>query len=196
MTVLAIAVTLFGVLSLFNLLLALGLARKLRQGSAEPAHAHAPFPAGAFASTGGGSSKAPALSAGTPLPHASELGHDGRPLLVGFFSSTCKACPEHLPRFREFAETFPGDAVAVLNGDPDALKSYVAALGPGIRNVSDTTAHGLLSDAVELRAWPSFVIADAGGGVRTTGLDVRLLDLSGVHAPQVVSEIAAGAGSR
>ena len=188
MTVLAIAVTLFGALSLFNLLLMLGLARRLRQGSAEPAHAAAPFPAGTVTSTGG-SSKAPALSPGTPLPHAAELGHEGRPLLVGLFSSTCKACPEHLPRFREFAEAFPGDAVAVLNGEPAALKSYVAALGPGIRTVTDTTADGLISDAVELRAWPSFIIADAAGGVRTTGLDVRLLDLAGGF-------VAAAAGSR
>lgn len=190
MTVLAVAVALFGVLSLFNLLLTLGLGRRLRQGSAAPAPTDGSIPAGAFSTAGGGSAKAPALSPGTPLPHTAELGHAGRPLLVGFFSSTCKACPEHLPRFREFAETFPGDAVAVLSGEPDALQPYVAALGPGVRTVPDAVGDWLISEAVELRAWPSFIIADADGGVHTTGLDVRLLDVSGVHRTH------AGAGHR
>jgi hypothetical protein len=163
MIALATAVTLFGALSLINLLLTLGLVRRLRQFTAQPRPAGADLPV-------------PELDLGGPLPLAGQVGQDGRPLLIGFFSAGCKACPDHIAPFRAYAEAFPGDAVAILEGGPQATAKYVPGLGDGIRTISNATEAGLLSEAIGLRAWPSFVVVDETGRVRSKALSVNALD--------------------
>lgn len=172
MIVLATAVTLFGALSLLNLLLTLGLARRLRQSSSllRPADAELLLPR---------------LGLGAPLPLADRVGQGSRPLLVGFFSAGCKACPDHVAPFRAYAEGFPGEAVAILEGGPEADAKYGPGLGDGIRLVSNATEGEPLSVAFGLRAWPSFVIVDETGRVRSTALSVDDLDSTALGRAEV-----------
>ena len=178
MIALTTAVTLFGALSLINLLLTLGLVRRLRQSSARPLTAGADLPV-------------PELGLGTPLPLADQVGQGGRPLLVGFFSAGCKACPDHVDPFRAYAEAFPGDAVAILEGGSEAVAKYAPGLGDSIRTVANATDTGLLSDAFGLRAWPSFVVVDETGRVRSKALSVNALDPAALH--QTAHPAVAGA---
>ena len=163
MIVLATAVTLFGALSLINLLLTLGLVRRLRQSSPQlrPTDSNLLLPG---------------LTLGAPLPLADQFGQDGRPLLVGFFSAGCKACPDHVAPFRAYAEAFPGDAIAILEGGSEADAKYGPGLGDAVRMVSNGTEGIPISVAVGLRAWPSFIVVDEAGRVLSTALSVNDLD--------------------
>ena len=163
MIVLATAVTLFGALSLLNLLLTLGLVRRLRQSISSLRSADADL-------------LLPRLGLGTPLPLADQVGQGGRPMLVGFFSAGCKACPDHVAPFRAYAEAFPGEAVAILEGGPDVDAKYGPGLGDGVRLVSNATEGEPISVAFGLRAWPSFLVVDETGHVRSTALSVNALD--------------------
>lgn len=170
MTVLATAVTLFGALSLVNLLLTLGLVRRLRQSSALPQPAGPDLPL-------------PLLGLGAPLPLADQVGQDDRPLLLGFFSAGCKACPDHVAPFRAYAQAFPGEAVAVLEGGPESVAKYGPGLGDDIRSILNLTDAGLISEAFGLRAWPSFVVVDETGRVRSKALSVNALDPIALSRP-------------
>lgn len=192
MTALATAVALFAALSLINLLLTLGLVRRVRQ-----AQGMSPQSSAGHAQPAGSNLPVPGISPGAPLPLGDHLGYDGRrPLLVGFFSSGCKACPDHIEPFRAYARDFPGDVVAVLDGQ-DAPAKYAPGLGADIRTISNVTKTGTVSNAIDLHAWPSFIVVDGTGRVHSTALSVSALDPTAPPAiPADTALATATAGSR
>ncbi|MEU8407785.1 redoxin family protein [Micromonospora sp. NPDC048842] len=174
MTLLTAAVTIVGLLCLFDLVLTLGVIRRLRHHSEllskRPAAAE-PFqpikvPVGGTVG-----------DFTTTTVDGSVLTRDGlRPgTLVAFLSTTCPACAEQLPTFIERISASSGTrdmVVAVLSGEEPALESMRAQLEPHAMVVIESPI-GPVSSAFEVSVLPSFVVLDAGGLVRDMGVDAE-----------------------
>src|SRR5918999_4893298 len=132
----AISVVTLGGLSLLNLALLLGVARRLNQLAdrrPDPAAVVSP-PVPAPPALGARLREfTVAGTAGEQLRSADMRG----PTLVGFFAMGCPPCKELAPRFIDFASTFPGgrDHVwAVIEGEQED-PAWLAALLGRVANV-------------------------------------------------------------
>lgn len=171
MFALTAAVVFFGCMSLLNLVLFVGLVRRLRAGSA------------GHDSSAGSSAGRSAHVTGIPIgASAPDLGVEslaGRSQLIGIFSTDCGACPDYLPRFRSRATKFDGAAVAILGGSAAKHDIYREQLGSQVTVIADVgagpMASGPLAAAFEVTKWPSFFIVGPDGLVTASGPDgVRL----------------------
>ncbi|WP_431919655.1 peroxiredoxin family protein [Nonomuraea jabiensis] len=127
MPYLTAAVVLIGVLCVLNLLLTLGLMRRIRQlGEGNVQHAGPPL----------------ALGPGSPIGEFAAVTVDGEPVshdsiagLVGFFSAGCEPCHKLLPQFVAHARALGRQNVlAVVAGDDAEM---VTALTPVARVVEE-----------------------------------------------------------
>ncbi|MEV6586998.1 hypothetical protein [Streptomyces acidicola] len=174
MSYLAVAVTGAGLLCLLNLVLALGVIRRLREHSEQLAHLngtgapdHAILPAGAMV----GSFTAEAAS-GIPLTDADLA--DGT--LVAFFSPTCKPCGEKVPGFVAALADRPEEKdrfLAVVVGDAETsapMLASLASVAPAVREEED----GPVGTAFAVRAYPASarVSRDADGRLLVARTDV------------------------
>ncbi|MFB1046828.1 TlpA family protein disulfide reductase [Streptomyces chrestomyceticus] len=171
MSILVAAVTLVGLLALLNLILMLGVLKRLREHTERLA-----YPMGR-----------PSLSKGAQVGEFAVMTVDGESLcreqlsvetLVGFFSPTCGPCKVELPRFVEFARTFPGgrsQVLAAVIGTPESTAEMAAILGPVARVVIEETG-GALSSAFQAQATPVVltVIQDRHGRLVVQDDDVKL----------------------
>ena len=160
--VLSAAVTVVGLLGLLNLLLTLGLVRRLRELEAGPAAT--PPRAGGLV-----------VSAGAAVETHATVDVAGRPVLlpdpdastvVGFFATDCPSCADSIPAF--LARAGRDRTVAVVTGPRDDDDAYVRRLAPAGRVVADGDADGLVG-AFQVRAYPAFVRLDPDGTVRASG---------------------------
>lgn len=167
------ATVLFGIITLLNLVLTVGLVRKLR---AEPVHAAHSSGTGSGGQPGG-------LHLGDAAPDLGAFATAGGRTLVGIFSTDCGACPDYLPRFRQRAESFDGAAVAILGGKAPKVDQYRDALGSQVVLVPDAgdgpMASGALTAGFEITVWPSFFLLDEDGTVTAAGTS----DVLDVHEP-------------
>jgi hypothetical protein len=160
------AVVVLAVLSLVNLLLILGVVRRLRDYDARLA---------------GGGLDGPALmrvEVGARVPDVTTQAVDGQavrlpagePALVGFFSPECDACHERLDDFRRAVAAHRGPAVAVVVRDG----GDVAALSAGLTGVSVVVEDlgGPVTAAFGVQAFPMFVHLDADGRVLARGYEL------------------------
>ncbi|MCO6007795.1 TlpA family protein disulfide reductase [Actinoallomurus purpureus] len=161
MPYLAAAVVLIGLLCVLNLILTLGLIRRLRgHGAAQPQHAGPPTVLkpgsriGDFATT---------TTEGEPVSHEDLIG------LVGFFSAGCEPCHDLAPRFARLATGLP--RLAVVTGDDPEL---VTVLSPAARVVVEDY-DGVVSCAFQNTWTPALYLIDAEQRVVATG--GRLEDL-------------------
>lgn len=93
--------------------------------------------------------------------------------LVGAFSPHCPACAERLPAFVDFAATFTGgrdQVIAVLAGEETETTTYRAQLEPVARVVIEPAIGGEICTALEFRAFPAFGILDEAGKVVSNGV--------------------------
>lgn len=174
MAYLTAAVILVGVLCLLNLVLTLGVIRRLREHSEQ-------------LSAAGGAGPKPILSAGEPIGEFEATTADGAVVsrstlldgeshLVGFFSVNCQFCKEQLPRFVEYARGVAGGrqrvlAVVVDDGDTSEL---VSALDPVARLVLEPH-DGPLATAFGVTGSPAFCRVAEDGTVADSGYDLRAL---------------------
>ncbi|WP_340383901.1 TlpA disulfide reductase family protein [Streptomyces sp. SS7] len=159
---------LLGVLSLFNLVLSLGLIRRLREDTAKTAARSAGPPVMHAAGERVGAFRATATD-GAMLSDALLR---GAPTLVGAFAQGCPECEERLPLFAEYAAGFqggPGHVVAVLVGDPDALRDKIAMLEPVARVVLEGK-DGAVGSALGVRGYPAFGVLDDQAVVQASGV--------------------------
>lgn len=80
--------------------------------------------------------------------------------LVGFFSPTCPPCREKLPRFVAHARTFPGGrdrVLAAVVGDLDGNADMIRALTPVARVVVEKNNEEPLGAAFRVMGFPSVV---------------------------------------
>ncbi|WP_051366707.1 TlpA family protein disulfide reductase [Hamadaea tsunoensis] len=160
------AATVFTVaLTLVNLLLLLGVIRRLREPSA------AGPVSGALVMARAGSRPATVTAYavdGTVVSHDDLAGK-----LLGFFTPGCPACVERLPEFLARARRrSPDQVVAVLVGEPEELTDMVGRLR-GIAQVVVEPPQGPVAEAFEVQGFPAVALLDAAGTVAFSSTDFR-----------------------
>lgn len=142
-----VAIVMLTLLGLLNLLLTLGLARRIRE---EPPAVM--LPPGARVDT-------------TFEP----------PTLVGFFSPGCGPCHERLPEFVARARRAPaGRTVAVVVGDGERADDMVTTLGGAVSTVVEPGG-GTLSTAFGVKGFPAFALVGDGGRIEASGTDLAAI---------------------
>ena len=167
MTYLASAVALVGAIGLLNLVLILGIIRRLREHTALLSR-----------SSGGGADGV--LAAGETVADFAVrtasgelLSRDriGRDAVVAFFSPNCRPCRERMPEFAAYAKGLAGGdtpVVAAVTGD----ESEGAELIAGLRPVADVVVGEeavRLATAFGVQGYPSFYLMEENGRVAASG---------------------------
>ncbi|MER7277024.1 TlpA disulfide reductase family protein [Dactylosporangium sp. NPDC000244] len=158
-TVLLVAVLLLAVLTVFNLVLVLGVIRRLRAFEGRPDAGPPMLTAPAGTRVGDFTSS---------TVDGSEVSLGSR-ALVGFFSTTCPACHERLGDFREAAARHSGAAFAVVVRDGGGVEPMLAGLGDTPVVVEDPD--GPVASAFGVQGFPAFVLVRAGV-IESTGVQV------------------------
>ncbi|NEA35961.1 redoxin domain-containing protein [Streptomyces sp. SID13031] len=170
MAILTAAVVLVGVLVLFDLLLTLGLVKRVRTHAEvldklvnarpgpqlEPGRLPPGTVVGEFAAT---------TSDGLEVSRASFT--DGA--VLGFFSTWCETCAEQLPGFLAFAEPLGRERVlAVVHGGEDQLPGLIAKLSK-VAQVVVEPDNGPIAKAVGVDAMPTMAVIDKHWRVTSSG---------------------------
>ncbi|MFE0420956.1 TlpA family protein disulfide reductase [Streptomyces sp. NPDC058953] len=161
---------LVGVLCLFNLVLCIGIIRRLREGSDGAGQELVPQ---VMRAPGERVTRFSAVT--TAGASVSEQMLIGDPTLVAAFAQGCPECEEGLPLFAEYAATFPGAprrVVAVLVGDPDAMRDKVAMLEP-VAHVVLEGKDGPVGSALGVRGYPAFGVLDDHAVVQASGIRIE-----------------------
>ena len=167
--VLLVAVIALTVLTLVNLLLVLGLVRRIREYEARglpesgpPSEVMKPVGAriGAFSTRS---------VDGADVSNATLAG----PSFAGFMSPGCDACHERLDDFRKAAAAHDGPVLAVVVRDGGDTGELAAALRE-VATVVVEDIGGPVSAAFGVSGFPVFALLDAGGKVRASGYELPL----------------------
>jgi hypothetical protein len=165
MPYLAAAVVLLGVLCLLNLLLTVGILRRMRAQTGQ-----ADWHPGQLFALGPGSPVgefAAVTTAGEPVAHDTLTG------TVGFFSTGCEACHDLLPRFVEHArESGREDVLAVVGGDDAEL---IQALTPVARVVVADLDGGPVARAFQNTWTPALYLVGDDHRIAATGARIEEL---------------------
>jgi hypothetical protein len=164
MPYLAAAVALFGLLAAVNLLLTIGVVRRLREQTTELAELRARAPMGGDeTSLPVGATVAP-FEVATVDAHTVSLASLGERPLVGFFSPSCKPCNERLPGFVQHAGSRPGgrdNVLAVVAGTLEGSVEYVEQLR-AVATVVVEPDQGPVQKAFGVTGFPSFLLLREG----------------------------------
>ncbi|MBO3741491.1 TlpA family protein disulfide reductase [Actinoplanes flavus] len=155
-------VAVLSAISVLNLLLTLGIIRRLRS---RPMNQPVDYPG--------------VLPAGTVLEDFAARDLRGRPVsrdelsgrtLVGFFSPGCSSCLDRLPDFVAVSAAFGRErSWAVLLGDVASAGEYLPSLEP-VARVVPQDPDGPLISAFSVSAFPTFFVVDATGRILASGL--------------------------
>lgn len=162
---------LVGVLVVVDLVLTLGVVRRLRH--------HAALIGQALDGHDGGVRDF-MLPNGSPLPKLRATTVDGTaapdagPLLIGFFSPTCRACVQRLPGFVEYAKAFNGRVLGVAVGPVDDVTDIVDTLRP-VADVVAEPVDGPLATVLRVKGLPAMATVDADGRVTASGFELTAL---------------------
>lgn len=182
MAVLVTALISVGVVCALDLVLTLGVIKRLRDHTEQLAKA-------------AGVGRAPIIDVGEEVGEFSTATVDGERLnrealvdetLVAFFSPTCEPCKAKLPKFREYAAALPGGSrrvLAIVVGDEEESAAFVSDLSPVARVVVETH-EGALSTAFKAQAYPTVltVAPDSTGRVVVRSNRVDLSQAAAVAA--------------
>jgi len=163
---LTLAVILVGALCVFDLVLSLGIIRRLREQNETLARLSARHvgsdatvpvgePVGEFTATTLGGAV------------VSRDGSD-RHRLVGFFSPGCRPCEEQLPEFVQRATEFPGHVLAVVVAENGHADEYAGRLAP-IADVVVEPSAGPLAHAFAVTSVPALCLVASNGTVVASG---------------------------
>jgi len=178
MALLSATVLIVAALCLVNLVLVLGILRRLREHAERLDEHH---------SGHGGQRDEPMASVDSTVQEFTAVAADGTALsrgwldgvvLVGFFSLSCKPCRDFLPRFVEAASRHPGGrarTLAVVVGASDeAAAPFVAALRP-VATLIREGEQGPTMNAFGVRGFPAFALVEEQGRIRASAFDVESL---------------------
>ncbi|MFI7300861.1 TlpA family protein disulfide reductase [Streptomyces sp. NPDC050121] len=156
MPVLIAVVALVGALCTLNLVLTLGVVKRLREHTemlgavqGDPVRLEVGQEVGEFDTS---------TTLGEPLIRDLLSG----PALFGFFSPTCEPCRDKLPRFVEYARQEPGgrsSVIATVVGNADAAAEFVTELTQ-VAHVVVEDSGGAMTTALGIRAFPSVLRAE------------------------------------
>lgn len=179
-TFLVALVVLVGAVAVLNLLLTVGVIRRLRQHSERLSTMSAiDGPLGELV-----------LDAGERVGEFAGSTTDGEPVsrellsgqtLVGVFSPDCGACNEQLPKFVARAARFTGgrgQVLAVLTGDAERVEPYRQQLAPVARVVIEAPMEGPIASALKVRGWPAYAVLDGAGMVVASGPSLDQLPMA------------------
>jgi hypothetical protein len=170
MELLVAGLVLVGALVAVDLVLTLGVIRRLRE--------HATLIEQALRVSEGVTDFM--LPVGSPLPELRATTVDGAaapaegPMLIGFFSPGCRACVERLPGFVEYARAFDGRVLGVAVGPHDDVADIVAALRP-VADVVVEPSEGPLATALQVKGFPAMATVGADGVVVGSGFELAAL---------------------
>ncbi len=173
-----------GAIGVLNLVLTLGMIRRLRTHHDPPPNPPAEPPRLSLVRATGEPVGAFTTRTTQGEPVSTRFFADGI-TLVGAFTEGCQACQEQLPAFLELARSFPGGrqrALVLLVGDPAALADKHRLLAPVATVVREPDHAGPLGTALGIRAYPAFAIIDGDGVVRAFGAEIEELLLALVEA--------------
>ncbi|MEV5889568.1 hypothetical protein [Nonomuraea fuscirosea] len=160
MQYLVAAVVLVALLCGLNLLLTVGVIRRLRRQGAAPAMTTESLPPGTripeFAAT---------TTSGEPI--SDEL--LGAPALIGFFSHGCRPCEDLLPLFAERARGTSDAVLAVVVAAPGEDNAAEIGLLAEVARVVTELPQGPLQTAFKVDAFPTVLTIGAGDTVVTSG---------------------------
>lgn len=178
MIYLSMAIAVVGALCLVDLILTFGVIRRLREHTdllnqriGERAAAPGPIMLEAGATVGDFSATA---TDGVSVSRADLTGRR----LVGFFSPTCPACTENMPKYLAHARAHPGGRDAVLSvvvGAEEETAEMVRQLEPVSRVVRDVE-QGEISKAFAVDGYPAYGILDGDTVVASDFVFDRLTD--------------------
>lgn len=187
------AVVLVGCLCALDLLLTIGVIRRLREHSetlAAVRQLQRP--------------DATLLRPGTMVPDVSAVTSDGTevalrsltqvPSLVAFLSTSCEACLEQLPRVERYARGMPGGrsaVLAVIAGDSTDAENIRARLQP-VAQVVVEPEDGPLAREFAVNVWPAYLLVGQNGVVDAVGSAVERLPALGQEAQSALLSSPAG----
>jgi thiol-disulfide isomerase/thioredoxin len=163
-------------LTLLNLLLLLGVVRRLR---AQDGRTDRP--------AGGSTRLEPLPPVGTLIEDVAAVDVAGIPVrradldLVGFFSPGCEPCDALLPQFIGYAAGLPGgrdDVLAVVVGVPGEVAEAVARLSAVARVVVEEPPAGPLAGAFRVTGYPAVFRLDGTGRVLGSGASLDRLPVA------------------
>jgi hypothetical protein len=171
MTIVIAAMSLVGILAALNLILTLGVIRRLREHTGQ-LNRLSPAEQGPLILSPG---ERPAEFRATTID-GREVTRAGlpSPALVGFFSPDCGPCKEWLPRFTEAAAASTGRTLAVVVAMSGAADAEVDAEVAGLRGVADVVVEepdGPVQQAFLVRGWPAMCRLSETGTVLTSDND-------------------------
>jgi len=178
MPVVAVVAFLALAVCLLDLVLTLGVIRRLRQHTDLISQLSGQLPDASgrrpYSILGEGTTAGPfeaVATTGEPLSSDALSGET----LVGAFTPHCSACEERLPGFIDSATTFPGgrgQVIAVVLGSPEEAQPYRERLEPVARVVVEPPLGGAIGAALELESFPAFAVLDESGAVVVTGVEL------------------------
>jgi hypothetical protein len=168
MGILVAFVVLVGALCLTDLVLTIGVVRRLRE--------HTEL----LSRSRGGDLPVIGLAAGESPAPFDAVTTDGQRLtgpagfhLAAFFASSCSSCPERVPTFVEYVRTYRVESARVLAvvlgpaGEPVPYLAELAAVAQVCREPMD----GPLAKAFAVSGYPAFCLLDADGAVASVNFD-------------------------
>ncbi|WP_433222453.1 TlpA family protein disulfide reductase [Dactylosporangium sp. CS-047395] len=172
MLYLTAAVVILTGLTLLNLLLMLGVIRRLRDHSERFTQL-----------TKSVMPEVAVLAAGSPVPEFAATTRDGDTVsgttlepetLLGFFSPSCKPCKAMLPKFADYARSVPGGrervlAIVVQDADP---AEYLALLEPVARVIVEEPG-GTVAAAFDVSGFPAVCLIGPDGTVAASGMHLQ-----------------------
>ncbi|MEV0272530.1 TlpA disulfide reductase family protein [Hamadaea sp. NPDC050747] len=172
-------VVLVGVVAGLNLLLTVGVIRRLKLHTSQLANLPKMD----------GSNESLMIAEGERIGEFETVTSDGEAVsrdslsgqtLVGVLSPSCSACEERLPEFVETAKAFPGgrgQVLAVIAGQPDEVAGYLQKLAPVARVVVEPPIDGPLGSALKVQGFPTFALLDGEGTVVAGGISPKQLPM-------------------
>ena len=176
MVILSVAVVVIGAMCLLNLVLTFGVIRRLREHTellnqrvAERDAAPGPIMLEPGATVGDFSVT---TIDGVAVSRADLTGHR----LVGFFSPTCSACAENMPKYVAHAQTHPGGREAVLSVvvGSEAETAEMTRQLEGVSTVVRDEEQGEISRAFAIDGYPAYGILDGDKVVASDFVFARL----------------------
>ncbi|MEV4641678.1 hypothetical protein AB0J80_30475 [Actinoplanes sp. NPDC049548] len=171
MPYLVAAVVLVGLLCLFDLLLTVGVIRRLRAQSTllagyRGAMGEVMMPTGSVVGDFVTTTVDSKIISRTQIDDS----------LVGFFSTSCEGCVDALETFVPMAKLVPGGrpkVLAVVVGDRSNAGKFVDVLSP-VAQVVVEAEHGPMARAFEVNGYPAVAMVGAGGVLTAAGATIKL----------------------
>lgn len=168
MPVLIAAVAIVGLLCALDLLLTLGVIRRLRDHTTmltaqrRPEDAPQGLPPG----------ERPAGFSAVTTDGDQVAGTAGM-RLVGFFAVWCSVCPGRVPSFLEYVSGngIARDSVLAVVADGDSESPPYLAQLADVARVSIEPSGGAVSAAFKVESFPTFILLDSDGAVQASGWD-------------------------